>query len=136
MGTLLDFQLSLVVLGESAILHSSTLCPLYDCRRTGPPHPTPRHTSNTCICLLRGRRAKLLHRRIDRAFLDFGCSRRTAVCGHGATWYSYVVSMYLGGGVSADTRYVCCSYGVVWGVEGRGGLPVRWHSYGGHRVEL
>ena len=33
-------------------------------------------------------------------------------------------------------RYACCSYGVVWGVEGGGGLPVRRHSYGGHRVEL
>ena len=26
--------------------------------------------------------------------------------------------------------------GVVCGVEGVGGLPVRRHSYGGHRVEL
>ena len=24
----------------------------------------------------------------------------------------------------------------MWGVEGAGGLPVRRHSYGGHRVEL
>ena len=32
---------------------------------------------------------------------------------------------------------MCCgSYGVVWGVEGGGGLPVRRHSCGGHRVEL
>ena len=33
-------------------------------------------------------------------------------------------------------RYVCCSYGVVWGVEGGRGLPVRRHSCGGHRMEL
>ena len=26
-------------------------------------------------------------------------------------------------------------YGVVWGVEGGGGLPVGRHSYGGLRVE-
>ena len=32
-------------------------------------------------------------------------------------------------------RDVCCSYDVVWGVEGGGGLSVRWHSYGKHRVE-
>ena len=35
---------------------------------------------------------------------------------------------------------MCCSYGVGrgvgCGVEGGGGLPVRRHSYGGHRVEL
>ena len=32
--------------------------------------------------------------------------------------------------------YVCCWCGVVWDAEGGGGLPVRRHSYGGHRVEL
>ena len=30
----------------------------------------------------------------------------------------------------------CCSYGVVWGVEGEGGLAVRRYWYGRHRVEL
>ena len=90
---------------QSAILHSSTLGPLNECRRTErpPPHLTPRHTSNTRTCLLLGGRAKLLHRRIDRAYLDFRCSQRTAVRGHGAYWYPYVVSMCLGGGVWADT---------------------------------
>ena len=39
-----------------------------------PPHPTPRHTSNTRICLLRGGRAKLLHRTIDRVYPDFGAA--------------------------------------------------------------
>ena len=33
-------------------------------------------------------------------------------------------------------RYVCCWCGVVWDVEGGGDLPVRRHSYRGHRVEL
>ena len=33
-------------------------------------------------------------------------------------------------------RYVCCSCGVVWRVEGGRGLPVHRHSYRGHRVEL
>ena len=31
---------------------------------------------------------------------------------------------------------MCCSCGVVWDVEGAGGLPVRRQSYRGHRVEL
>ena len=31
---------------------------------------------------------------------------------------------------------MCCSCGVVWDVEGGGGLPIRRHSYRGHRVEL
>ena len=39
-----------------------------------PSHPAPRHTSDTRIFLLRGGRAKLLHRRTDLAYLDFGCS--------------------------------------------------------------
>ena len=30
---------------------------------------------------------------------------------------------------------MCCSHGMVWGVEGEWGLPVRRHSYGGNRVE-
>ena len=34
------------------------------------------------------------------------------------------------------SRYVCCSYGVVLGVKGGGGLPVRQNSYAGHRVNL
>ena len=35
-------------------------------------------------------------------------------------------------------RYVCCSCGLVWVVEGGGALPVHRHffSYRGHRVEL
>ena len=33
-------------------------------------------------------------------------------------------------------RYVCCSYDVGLGVEDGGGLTVRGHSYGGHRVQL
>ena len=33
-------------------------------------------------------------------------------------------------------RYVCCWRGVVWDVEGGGGLSVRRHSFRGHRVEL
>ena len=106
---------------QSAILHSSTLGPLNECRRTErpPPHLTPRHTSNTRTCLLLGGRAKLLHRRIDRAYLDFRCSQRTAVRGHGAYWYPYVVSTYLGGGVQADTVRVL----LVWrGVEGGGSV--------------
>ena len=75
------------------------------------------------ICLLRGGRTKLLHRRIDRAHLDFGCSRRTAVCGHGASSYPYVVRMYLGEGVQADTCVARVARGVVswcgvWKVEG------------------
>ena len=32
--------------------------------------------------------------------------------------------------------YVCCWCGVVWGVEGGGGLPLRRHSCRGHRVGL
>ena len=31
---------------------------------------------------------------------------------------------------------MCCSYVVVWDVEGGRGLPVRRHSCGGYRVEL
>ena len=99
-----------------------------------PPYPTPHHTSNTrIICLLHGGRTQLRHRRIDRPYLDFGCSRRTAVCGQVANWCPYVVCTYLGGGVYTNT---CCSYGVVWGVEGGRGLPFRRHSHGGHRPEL
>ena len=30
---------------------------------------------------------------------------------------------------------MCCLYGVVWGVEGGEGLPVRQHLNGGYRVE-
>ena len=33
-------------------------------------------------------------------------------------------------------RYVCCSCGVVWGVEGGRGIPVLRRSYREHRVEL
>ena len=58
--------------GQSEMLHSSTLCPLYECRCTGrlpsPPQPTSRHTSNTRICLLRGGRTIFLRRCIDWAY--------------------------------------------------------------------
>ena len=56
------------------------------------PRPTPHLMSNTRIfCLLRGGPTQLQHRRIDGAYLNFGCSRRTAVCGHSANWYPFVV---------------------------------------------
>ena len=79
LSTLLGFQLFFVVFSQSEALHSCTLCPPYKCRRTGRPSPpfaprTPRHTSDTRICLLRGGRAKLLYGGIDLAYLDFGCS--------------------------------------------------------------
>ena len=34
------------------------------------------------------------------------------------------------------SRYVCCWCGVVWDVEGGGGLSVSRHSYRGHGVEV
>ena len=53
-------------MSDSPYIHPSNA----DVRRgpLHPPHPTTRHTSNnTCICLLRGPRAKLLHRKMDAA---------------------------------------------------------------------
>ena len=41
----------------------------------------------------------------------------------------------LGRGVQADTCMARIWRGV-WGVEGRGGLPVGRRSYGGHRADL
>ena len=38
--------------------------------------------------------------------------------------------------VFRQIKVLCCSYGVMWGVEGGGGLPVRRQSYGRQRVEL
>ena len=67
-----------------------------------------------CICLLRGGRAKFLRRRIDRAYLCFGCSGRTAVCYHGAKWYPYAVSMYLGGGVRSTWYADTCVARLAW----------------------
>ena len=46
LSTLLDFQLFLSFCSESEMLHSSTLCPLYECQRTGrPPPPSTSHTT-------------------------------------------------------------------------------------------
>ena len=94
-------------------------------------HATP-VTCYTCS-LLRGGRAKLLQRRVDRAYLDFGCSWRTAVCGHGANWYLYVV--YLSRRCLG--RYVCwrIAWCGVWGVGvspyvGVRMGPIGW-NYGG-----
>ena len=42
--------------------------------------------------------------------------------------------MYLGGGIRV--LLVLYLFGVVWDVEGGGGLPVRRHSYGARRVQL
>ena len=61
-----------------------------------PPHPTPLHTRDqqhmyVSACFAAAR-AKLLHRGIDRPYLDFGCSRRTAVCGHLRKSVSVLVS--------------------------------------------
>ena len=115
------FNCFLLFSGQSAILHSSTLhAPYTNADVRGDPlhspHPIPCPTSNTRICLLRDGRAKLLHRRIDRACLDFGWSRRTTVCGHGA--YCIGVRMpYLR--ISASRRrcvgrYVCFCSRTAW----------------------
>ena len=74
--TLLDFQPYLFFFSNQR----SSILPPYapymnaDLRRDPlhPPHPIQRHASNKRICLIRGGRTKLLHRRGDRAYLDFG----------------------------------------------------------------
>ena len=90
-------------------------------------HATP--ATHVCACFA----ATLLHRGIDRAYLDFGQLT------HCRLWpwckLVYVCRFYVSRRRCVG-RYVCCSHGVVWGVEGGGDLPVRRHSYGGHRVEL
>ena len=107
----LTFNCFLSFFSQSAILHSSTLCPLYECRRTGRPSP-PSHTT-----------PHQQHRYLPASRRPREAPRIVSVC-----------RIYVSRRRCVST-YVCCSYGVVWGMESGGGLPVRRHSYGGHRVE-
>lgn len=136
MSTLLDFPLFLSFFSPSAssshfpLYASSTkadvqcliLCPLHECRRTGrsppPSNPTPRHTSNTCICMIRRGRAKIMHstNRISRAYdtsiSDVAEALLPVAMVPIGTLPLYYVSRRICVG-----RYMFCSYGVVWGVE-------------------
>ena len=72
-----------------------------------PPHRRQRHNSKTHICLLRGGRTKLLRRRIDRAYLDFGCSRCTAICGPWCKLVSVCRTRRFARRAAFAARYAC-----------------------------
>ena len=105
-----------------------------------PHNATP--ATDTRICLLRGGRTKLLHRRIDRAYVDFGCSlahcRLWPWCRLVSVSRMYVLCISVEMFCARRQIHMCVL--LVWRDVGcerwKGDLPLRRHSYGGHRVKV
>ena len=141
LSTLLDFQLYLSFYSQSEALHSSTLCPPYECRRTGrsPPPFTPHTTPYEQHTYLPTAYTPRRDTEIRHTGTNFASWPQTAiVC---RIRNRGMLDLCYDAGNScrrreADRCYVCCSCGVAWVVEGEGGLAVHRHSYRGHPMRV
>ena len=109
--------------------------PPYERRRTGrpPPHSTPRHTTTHVSAYTP--LPRYIPGRYDTRIPI--CHRRQCVSCIRSRGTLDLFHLYDAGasrGRREAGRYVCCWCGVVWDVDGGGGLSVRRHSYRGHRV--
>ena len=140
----MTFNCFLSFFSPSEILHSSTLCPPYECRRTGRPLPqtlnTPHHAIRATYASAYTPPPIYVHTRYDIRIpiCTMATDGSACVCcirNRGRLDLSYDAGAACGGR-DAGRSCVCSSCGVVWDVEGGGGLPARRHSYRGYRVEL
>ena len=148
----LTFNCFLSFFSQSEALHSSTLCPPYECRCTGGP-PSTLHTPHHAVRAThvpgmylpthtpppRCTHTRHIHTWIPICIImATGSSASAAPAIEIGSIYPTMQELRAAAAKQAGTCVLlvwrCCV--VVWDVEDEGGLSVRRHSYWGHRVEL
>ena len=104
-----------------------------------PPHPTPRHTSNTRICLHTSAEIQRDDIRMPTCTMATDGSASAASEIEEGSIHPTMQQLRAAAAKRAKQADTCAA-GVawcgMWRVEGGGGRPVRRHSYRGHRVGL